>query len=449
MTSDPVALCFQGELLTTEVAKAYVNGQGIAQTWDDAGNKSGHVWQDDLGLASAIASFGCSAQFYGNTDYASLNAVLGDLAGVLEKELAAPPAGYDGEIYFRLRNAEAGYNYLDDSTDAAAFRGLADAYGRAIQASYAHSVPATGDGGAAGIVLGTPDASSGVDYAPDQVIMGAAALLDMALLYGSDPDAGSDASTWQATALAALDYVWMRGRDPTTGLFFQSLVTSNDPGHDALLSGTPTNDALLTDVQAAAVLGLARVQSRLDALALDADAGGADAGLLEETYLAEADTLVLSLAGASGVTLWDGSPSAVLTPGAFVEGLVPSDGNALVTDKTTLGNALLLGGVHRLAVVRGTTASYVLGQLRSALLQNSPAHSSLFTVVTDSSGFPTQDGFLRASSRDWNYATVFQVGGGGAEEPGAEEYRADALNAVAEGLDQLWYGGEDAPTCAP
>jgi hypothetical protein len=448
--NDPVALCFQGDLLKTEVNAAYVPGQGVAQMWDDSGHTSGHAWQDDLGLASAIASFVCSAEFYGNTEYdAALRPVLGDLAKVIPPEFPSGIAGYDGEVYFRLRNAEAGYNYLNGSPQAATFSAMADAYARAIQGSYAQTVPAPGDGGAPGLVIGTPDKAGGIDYAPAQVIMASAALLDMALLHGSDPDAGTDPATWQSTALAALDYVWRRGRDPVTGLFYQSLVTSSDPAHDTPLPGTPTSDALLTDVQAAAILGLARTEDRFDTLQAAGDAGLPDGGANTEPYLAEADILATALTGSAGIKLWDGAASSGTTPGAFVEGVVPSDGNALMTDKTTAGNAFLLGGIHRLAIGRGTKSSYVLGQIRAALLQITPAHSSLFTVVTNASGIASQDGYLRASSRNWNYATVFMPGGGGAEEPSAREYRADALNAVAEGFNQLWYGGQNAPQCAP
>jgi hypothetical protein len=457
MMSDPVALCFQGDLLTAEIGAAYVKGQGVAQTWDDLGKTSGHAWQDDLGLASAIASFDCSAEYYGNAGYVQLDYTLGDLGLVFEKELATAPAGYDGEIYFRLRNAEAGYNYLNDAAHAALLRGVADAYGAAIQATYAQPVPGTGDGGSPGVVLGTPDPGGGFDYAPAEVIMGAAALLDMAILHASDPDAGSEVAAWQATAVAAVDYVWQRGRDPVTGLFYRSLVTSGDPGHDALLTAMPANDALLSDVQATAVLGLARVEDRYDTLS--ALTGGDDGGGLPdgaglpdaalpsaEPYLDQADTILQAMAH-----LWDGSTdTATTSPGAFLEGVVPSLGGALMTNKTTISTAFFLGGVHRLAVVRGTSAVYVLAQLRAALLQATPGRSSLFTVITDSNGDPVQDGFLRASSKSWGYATVFQPeGGAGAEEANAQEYRADAINAVAEGLDQLWLGTPNALPCAP
>jgi hypothetical protein len=450
MTSDPVALCFQGYLLTTEVDAAYVRGQGVAQTWDDLGHTSGHAWQDDLGLASAIASFECSAEYYGNADYAPLTMVLADLASVIPREFPTGMAGYDGEVYFRLRNAEAGYNYLNAVAQAATFRAMAEGYARTIQESYAQAVPAQGDGASPGLVIGTPDAAGGIDYAPAQVIMASAALLDMALLHAGDTDAGTDPATWQATALAALDYVWRRGRDPVTGLFYQALVTSSDPAHDTPFQGTPTSDALLTDEQAAAILGLARVEVRFDSLQAAEDAGLSDGGANTLPYLAEADALATALTtGSAGVMLWDGAASTGTMPGAFLEGVVPSDGNALMTDKTTAGNALLLGGIHRLAVARPSTASYVLGQIRAALLQITPAHSSLFSVVTNAGGIASQDGYLRASSRQWNYATVFMPGGGGAEETNAREYRADALNAVAEGLEQLWYGNQNAPPCAP
>jgi hypothetical protein len=451
MTSDPVALCFQGDLLTAEITQAYVKGQGVAQTWDDSGHTSGHTWQDDVGLASAIAGFDCSAEYYGNAGYALLDTTLGDLGLVFEKELVTVPPGYDGEIYFRLRNAEAGYNYLNDAKHASLLRGVADAYGRALQTTYAQIVPAAGDGGSSGVVLGTPDAGGGFDYAPAQVIMGAAALLDMAFLHAGD-DGGADAAAWQATALAALDYVWRRGRDPVTGLFYPSLVTSADLDHDALApSGTPAPDALLTDVQATVVLGLTRVQDRLDALAAaDASTGVADGGVAGD-YLGEADAIVQALLGGSGAALWDGSSSPVLTPGAFLEGVVPSQAGALLTNKTTLSTSFLLGGIHRLIVSRGSTAGFVLGQLRAALLQATPAHSSLFTVLTDANGFALQDGFLRASSRDWNYATALGPGAerGAAEETGARAYRADANHAVAEGLDQLWRTATSGPLCAP
>jgi hypothetical protein len=449
MTSDPVALCFQGYLLTTEVDAAYVRGQGVAQTWDDLGHTSGHAWQDDLGLASAIASFACSAEYYGNGEFASVYMVLGDLASVIPREFPSAMAGYDGEVYFRLRNAEAGYNYFNGAAQAAKFGAMAETYARAIQDSYAQPVAPAGDGGSPGLVIGTPDKAGGIDYAPAQVIMASAALLDMALFHAADADASTDPATWQATALAALDYVWRRGRDPVTGLFYQALVTSGDPAHDTPLPGTPTSDALLTDVQAAAILGLVRAEARFDSLQAIDDAGLSEGGANTLPYLAEADVLATALTGSAGVKLWDGATSPGTTPGAFLEGVVPSDGNALMTNKTTAGNAFLLGGIHRLAVARGTTSSYVLGQIRAALLQVIPAHSSLFSVVTNAGGLASQDGYLRASSRDWNYATVFMPGGGGGEEPNAREYRADALNAVAEGLDELWYGGQNAPPCAP
>ncbi len=277
MTTDPVALCFQGDLLTAEVAGAYVNGQGVAQTWDDSGHTSGHAWQDDLGLASAIASFECSAEYYGNADYLGRSTlVLGDLAKCAREGAARGAWATTARSTSAFCNAEAGYNYLNDEAKR---RRLPRPRGRLRPnppdlLCPGRSIRSLDDAGSTrrDHRNGTPDRSGGVDYAPAQAIMAAAALLDMAVLYGSDPDAGAPGPRHMASslALAALGYVWSRGRDPVTGLFYQALVTSNDAGHDALLPGTPTSDALLTDVQATAVLGLSRVQTALDTLQADA-----------------------------------------------------------------------------------------------------------------------------------------------------------------------------------
>jgi hypothetical protein len=282
----------------------------------------------------------------------------------------------------------------------------------------------------------------------------------MANVHASDPDAGADVAAWVTSALAAVDYVWARGRDTTTGLFFQQLVTSGDPGHDALGQGMPTPDALLTDVQAEAVLGLARLQDGVNALlASDAGAaGGIDGSVLTQSmYWNEATTTMQSLA-ASGLfdgTIPVGAEVGLPNPapvGAFMEALVPSTG-AIDSNKTTIGNAWLLGAAHRVRVGLASQVSDVLQpQLLLAVGQQTHANSSLFTVVVDTqTGNPVQTDYLRASSKTFHYATVFSPDGGtGAQEPGATSYRADAVAAVIEGLTQLWRGTPSVQqTCAP
>jgi hypothetical protein len=65
-------------------------------------------------------------------------------------------------------------------------------------------------------------------------------------------------------------------------------------------------------------------------------------------------------------------------------------------------------------------------------------------------GNPVQTDYLRASSKDFHYATVFSPDGGiGGQEPDATSYRADAVAAVIEGLTQLWRGTPSVQPCSP
>jgi hypothetical protein len=454
--TDPIAFCLQKTVLQSELTDAYAKGRGVPPSWDAMGHPgSGHSWRDDVGFAASIGAYHCSSSVYGDNQLTPmLDAIMPDLGATIVQELklTGAPTGYDGEDYFRLRAAATGLQYANDTMDSATVAQLAEAFGRNLQTTYAQTV-ALPEGGTV-TVLGTPDGMGNVAYVPAQVIMAAAALVDLANVHASDPDAGADVSTWVATALAAVDYVWARGRDTSTGLFFQQLVTSEDPGHDALGQGMPTPDALLTDVQAEAVLGLARMQDGVNAL-MATDAGFGDASILPSMYWNEANTIAQSLVTAG---LFDGSipvaEAGIPNPvpaGAFMEALVPSTG-AIDTNKTTIGNAWLLGGVHRVGVgVLGPLTEVLTPQLAVAVAQQTPANSSLFTVVVDTqTGNPVQTDYLRASSKNFHYATVFSPDGGtGGQEPGATSYRADAVAAVIEGLTQLWRGTPSAPTCAP
>lgn len=452
--SDPVAFCLQKIVLQNELTDAYAKGAGVPPSWNAMGMPAGtHSWRDDVGFAASIGAFHCSSAAVGdNTLAPMLDAIMPDLGALVVQELSTAPTGYDGEDYFRLRAAATALDYANDTMDAASVAQIADAFGRNLQTSYAQTVTLA-EGGTA-TVLGTPDGMGNVVYAPAQVIMAAAALVDMAGVHARDADAGSDVATWVQTALAAVDYVWARGRDTSTGLFFQQLVTSSDPDHDALGQGMPTPDALLTDVQAEALLGLVRLQDGVNALAA-ADAGVGDASIDQTAYSNEANTIIQSLVTAG---LFDGvlpmgeagipSPAPV---GAFMEALVPSSG-AIDTNKTTIGNAWLLGAVHRVnRAVPMQVSDGVQPQLVAALTQQTPANSSLFTVLVDTqTGNTVQTDYLRAGSKDFHYATLFSPdGGSGGQEPGATSYRADAVAAVIEGLTQLWQGTPNPPPCSP
>jgi hypothetical protein len=453
--TDPVALCTQQQVLRAELQYAYTKGQGVAPGWSSTGPAyaplPGHAWQDDLGLAGALGAFTCSANVYGNAaSTAAFGAAMSDLATVLLPQLQAQPSPlqgvYDGEIYFRLRWAQAGFGTVS-STTASALQALADAYGASL-AAQAYPIAPFDGGSPGGTVIGTRNMDGSVTYAPAQSAMAAAALLDMALLHSGG--AGADAGTvqgWASTAAQVLTYVLSRGADPATGLFYQSLVTSGDPSHDMPVAALPTSDSMLTETQAWVVLALARAQDRVDSLQAQQDGGVGDGGapLPEAYWIAGA-----SLAGAmNAASLFDGpvSPPMPPPPGAFMEGLVLSS-STLLRDKTTIGNAIMLGGFHRVALGAGSTLGYELGELRAALVQFSPAHSSLFTIVTDSTGNPEQQAYLRAGSQAYGYALAYPVDAG-AIEPGAANYRSDAVHAMVEGLTQLWHGAPDDVRCAP
>jgi hypothetical protein len=459
--SDPVALCMQQQMIGFELANAYTSGQGVAPGWSSASPYApltGHSWQDDLGLAGALGAYLCGAEVYGNNQTTgAFTAKLTDIGNVLFAELQqSPPSGYDGEIYFRLRWAQAAYNYIEDSR-AATMGTIASTYGAAL-ASQAYPVAAGGGdaGSPGGVVIGTKNADGTVSYAPAQTVMAAAALLDMAVSGATSPDAGPT-QAWVNTAQQVLTYVLARGRDPVTGLFYQSLVTSGDPGHDTVGPGTPTNDSMLTDTQAWITLALARAQDLLDTYqALPEEDGGlvgsTDGSLPPlPAYWGASNDLAAALTNAG---LFDGTsspppPPATPPVGAYMEGLILS-GSQMLTNKTTIGNAIFLGGLHRVAAGGGAPLSYELGEIRSALLQIKPESSSLFTIVTnDPSG--NQESYLRAGSRTFGYAVTITPGSDSAPVPeqGAMNYRSDAMHAMIEGITQLWVGASHTAVCAP
>jgi hypothetical protein len=457
---DPVALCVQEQALTYEIQQAYIPGAGVAPGWSSTGSHAalpGHDWQDDLGLAGALGAFYCSAEVYGNShSTASFSTVLNDLDGVLLGELQATPSPtqgmVDGEIYFRLRWAQAAFEYVNN-VDADAMKRLADAYGATL-ASQAYEVGGgPGDGGSpGGVVIGAKNADGSVAYSPSQAVMAAAALLDMANLGAAGPDASS-AGTWASTAQQIIAYVLARGHDPVTGLFYQSLVTSGDPDHDAIGPGTPTGDSMLTETQAWITLGLARAQDLLATLQAGGglEAGAADGSVpAQSVYWLAGNDLVASVTGAG---LFDGTtnPSTPPPVGALMEGLVLSD-HQILGNKTTLGNAIMLGGFHRVAVGEGSVLAYELGEIRAALVRLQPASSSLLSIVTDPDGDVIQQSYLRAGSKEFGYAVAYSTGGDGAGaglETGADHYRSDAVHAMVEGFTQLWHGSSNAPRCAP
>jgi len=329
-------------------------------------------------------------------------------------------------------------------------------------------------------VIGTHNADGSVSYQPGQAVMAAAALLDMANRYAGSHDAGSAPAQWEAVGTQVLAYLWNRARDPVTGMFYQALVTSSAPGHDTLASSgyyySPDN--LLTDVQGQVILGLARAQAAAAPLVLGDGGVGPDGSFLTgPAYGAEAEQLAVSLTclsptlGAScspsifdGVYLDPANPPSVIPPAAFMEGYIPSTG-LLLTDKTTIGNALVFGGTARASSLGAGTPcvgvfclSWENAQIRWALSASqangepwSPGQN-LMSAVVSSMNQVVQLSYLRATSRAYSWATGYVLDGGpdasaSGTQNGAMNYPTAATAAMVEGLTQLWYGRQNPPIC--
>jgi hypothetical protein len=458
---DPISFCTQKAALSQELQQAYSANLGVQASWDsttglpnvdDAGAPL-HDFHDDLAFGEQITNFHLSASRYGDNELSPLlDDVLVPLAKVVEAELSPLPAEYTGETYTRLRAIASGLRLINENTEASKVDALADSYGRAIFTSFAQTLPTgnpdagAGDGGDAGdaatgdaalnvgdnVVLGVRVSGGAVAYRPADVATGAYALIDMSIRHVADDPSSSVA--WQSAAVRSLSHLLARGRD-ASGLFYGSLVTSSDPGHDALaaLPGYPS-DALLLDTQATIALALTRCQAAVNGVA------GLSSAVTTFQYSATADVLMAQMSGLQGstVNLWDGPVNANATTGfGYMEGWVPSTGT-LLTNKPTRGNALVYAALHH---VEGdlSTAGIVTWQVKflgAALTQTTPPNSSLLSVV------PLQTAYLAAASKDFKLASLGppDAGADAGIVFGANSYTAKATNATCEAMNEFWYG---------
>lgn len=503
--TDPVLLCTQDQVLGFVLQYAYVKGTGVMSTWSSVPPNytagTGHDWTDDLGLAAAIGDFHCSASYYGSTvNIAKYDSTLMDLHTILLKELPNATSSYDGALYYRMRSAAMALTYVMDDTDAATVNAAAEAWVANVVSRFTTMVtpPASGggDGGAgeagagdagdagpsdaaappqAVALIGVPNGNGTVDYAPAPSIMAAAALLDMARLHANDPDAGAEVPAWISIARGTLGYLWSRARDPVTGLFYAELTTSSDPGHDALNPQlSPAPDTLSTEVQGAAVLGLARAVRALGASIVPD--GGSQPSV---PYANWANQIVGAM---TALNLFHGEypaptcmtcgqgvePSA--PPGAFMDGYVPSLA-AFMTNQSVAGNAYLLGGFGFTTGIDATpvagcqndpnlnavSCNFENAGIRSALDEMPPdpsasmiwpPHSSFLSVVTDQNGDVIQQAYLAEVSKGWGFAQAFSPGADAGQAPGASDYTTAANLAMIEGLTQLWTTRPNSPPCA-
>jgi hypothetical protein len=434
--ADPVAFCTQKLVLRNEHAAAYDAKRGIAQSWSsatfapdvDASQMVLHDPRDDAAFGAAVGRYLNSANTYGDDEITlTLEIDIVNLVPTLVAEMTPPVAGYAGDLYLDLRTMASGLRITDRNDLALQIDALAEAYGRAIYTTSFVTL------GASDAVLGTPttgDAGAATTYSPGDAATGAYALADLAQRHASDEPA--NAAAWQSGAALVFAHLDSRARDPATGLYYASLVTSADPDHDALAPAAATTpdgapappaDALLTDVAARVTMALLRTQD------LATNQATALPALAAAPLEAHAEALLGAL-DKTPQSLWDA------TLGGYFAGWVPSTAQ-LLTDKPTRANALLLGAIHRASVMGNGPDETRLMPLRKLLAgitdPDSPEvttpNTSLMSVVTNQNGY-----FLQVPP-NFNFMGV--DAGGDIRE---KSYFSSANAAAVEGLSELWFG---------
>ncbi len=454
------------------VATSWSPTTGLADV-GDAGARL-HDWTDDVGYAAAASLYLTSAFAYGDIQLTpTLTTDLSALTSILEKELAPLPAGYSGEPYQRLRVAAGGLRTINQLTDGNAIDAIADAYGRAAYSGYFFAlaaaprdagVDASGptDGGkgisdagkdaadatkgvadaakdaakdaadattgvhdaakdapdaalAAGDgIFGRPTPTSGVySYVTADVATAAYAMLDLAVR--DSTDAGhAECSRWQLAAEAAFDHLYNRARDPSTGLYYTALVTSSDPGHDALDTSMVNPGLLLSDTTATVALALTRARDLVTANPTTLN--------LVQAY-PFGDRIADALASLQAPSLYDGPADAGGgSATGFMQGYEPEAG--VVTAKPTRPNAFILAVLNRQFYAVGTRWGTEIGAVTRTLINPSPANTSLFSVIAG------QDAFFGACARS------FQPLAADAGQD-VDSYQSAAVVAFVEGMNML------------
>jgi hypothetical protein len=419
--TDPVGLCIQKLVLRHLHEAAFVPKLGVVRSWDsktfaidkDSTGAPFHDVHDDVAYGAAIGRYWVRARTYGDTEItATLVGDLVKLSPLVETQLATLPDEYGSDLYANLRQMAAALRYVNENDRAAAIDAIADKYGRAIQTRF-FRVLKVDAGKTTDAVLGV---ASGADtaYASDDVARGALALLDLTVRNPTDPDAPK----WQDAARLSLEHLHARARDDKTGLYFRALTTSTDPTHDALsvVSGSTPSDALLTDVQSTVALAMMRAQDMV------AKKGTSLALVATYPFEPRAQEILASL-NASSLGLWDA------TQNGYFEGFVPSSSTKLGR-KPLRANGLLLAAIHRAFLGKGTVYTTQLKPQRGLLLDRTPPHTSLLSVV------PDQQGFFLAVPGSFDFGDPEA----GVLDPLAKSYTSASIALAVESLDEQWFG---------
>ncbi len=154
---DFIDFCFQKQVLAAE-HNVFDPKLGIASSWsatsglpDTDGGTVVRDVRDDVAYAASLATFAISAEEYGDNSIQAtvLSPDSAALASIIVGKLGTLPATYEGDLYMRLRRFAAGLRVQegqlvqsDATVGGTEIDALADAYGRAIYATYFHLLPA-------------------------------------------------------------------------------------------------------------------------------------------------------------------------------------------------------------------------------------------------------------------------------------------------------------------
>jgi hypothetical protein len=284
-------------------------------------------------------------------------------------------------------------------------------------------------------------AGGAITYDTAKAAMGAAALVDMAgraaagLLAHGDAGATPDpvaAAKYANAAGGVFNHLYARARD-ASGFYLGHLVTSADPGHDAVDSAsTEPAGQLDTDVQATVSLAFLRASGIATHYSV---------GALSSFPFADRGSAVVHLAQTFTPALWDTTATTATTAACNVtspplnpcgSGFFASvNGSAVDTHKTVRSNAFLFAALHRGILSGAVTDQNNFQPLRALFTSRTGVNDGFLTLVFD------QNGFIPSASSD------FQEGDAGA--PADHSYSASANADAIEALNEQWLGVQGAP----
>jgi len=441
---DPVGLCVQKFVLTTQHDAAFRAGAGMASRWDattyvpatdDAGAVL-HDPRDDAAYAAAMARYHASAKRYGDTEMTwQFDADLVALLPVVKAGFATPGEACTGESYRHLRQMAGGLRTINKAEEADAIDALADGCGREIYEHRYHELPAgvadsdagALDGSVDGAfdsgsaeprgIIGWESSSGAYEYEPAEVAFCALALVDMAWRH-LDDDPGL-AEPLQRAAMRSVSYAWERGRH-SSGLLHRRLRTSSGLA-DEVVGETP--GVLLSEVQGAFALSLLRALELIEESQKGPETDAGPKGLVvaaQFPWLERAEGLLEAVNGPEG--LWDDEH------GGFLEGWEPSSSQRFEA-KLVRANGFLLAGIHRWSKVGSSAYGARIKELRKLMLERFAEHTSLLTSA------PNQRAYFEAVPRD--YAIV------DGSDPRWTSYSGLANTSGCESLDDGWFGLAD------